>query len=72
MNRVWTPKEQSDYSEILQLVSVCHIHLNQAAHWLEHNDLGRAEFRARELAENARLLANALYRAQRVSGEVKG
>ncbi len=57
--------------EIEQLLSICHVHLSNVERFLEVDQPNKAEFRARELAENAKLLANALYRAQRISGEVK-
>ncbi len=57
--------------EIEQLLSICHVHLSNVERFLEVDQPNKAEFRARELAENAKLLANALYRAQRNSGEVK-
>ena len=56
--------------EIEQLLSVCYIHLREAESWVEKDHLGKAEFRARELSENAKLLSNALFRVQRTSGEV--
>ena len=57
-------------TEIQQLISTCYIHLRESESWASQGNLNRAEFRARELAENAKLLSNALFREQRVSGEV--
>ncbi len=57
--------------EIRELLSICHVHLSNVERFLEVDQPNKAEFRARELAANAKLLANALYRAQRISGEVK-
>ncbi len=57
--------------EISELLSVCHIHLSNVERFLELDQPNKAEFRARELAENAKLLANALYLVQHNSGEVK-
>ena len=58
-------------NEIRNLLSVCHIHLNSVEKFLEVDQPMKAEFRARELSENAKLLSNALYAVQRRSGEVK-
>jgi hypothetical protein len=58
-------------NEINQLLSVCQVHLVQVEVWLGQGEYGKAEFRARELSENAKLLSNALFREQRNSGEVK-
>jgi uncharacterized membrane protein len=57
--------------ELRNLISTCHIHLNHVESFLELEQPVKAEFRARELSENAKLLANVLYRVSRVSGEVK-
>jgi uncharacterized membrane protein len=57
-------------NEMRQLLVTCHVHLNSIEKFLEVAQPVKAEFRARELSENAKLLANALYRAGRVSGEV--
>jgi hypothetical protein len=57
-------------TEIDQLISTCYIHLREAESWVSQGNLKRAEFRARELAENARLLSNALFYEMHVSGEV--
>ena len=57
--------------EIRNIISACHIHLNAVERFLEVGQPNKADFRARELAEQAKLLANALYRVSRVSGEVK-
>ena len=57
--------------EIRNLVSVCTVHLNQVQTFLDIGQPVKAEFRARELSENAKLLANVLYRVSRTSGEVK-
>lgn len=57
--------------ELKNLISTCHVHLNSVEKFLEVDQPIKAEFRARELKENASLLANALYRVSRTSGEVK-
>lgn len=57
--------------EIRNLLSTCTIHLAQVETFLQLNQPVKAEFRARELSENAKLLSNALYRVSRTSGEVK-
>ncbi len=57
--------------EIQQLISTCYIHLRESESWVRQGNMGKAEFRARELSENAKLLSNALFRESRVSGEVK-
>jgi len=56
--------------EIRQLLATCMVHQNMVAKFLELGQPAKAEFRSRELAENAKLLSNALYRIQRTSGEV--
>jgi hypothetical protein len=56
--------------EIQQLISTCYVHLREAESWVSQGNLNRAEFRSRELAENAKLLSNAIYRIQRTSGEM--
>jgi hypothetical protein len=56
--------------EIKNLLSVCHVHLNHVERFLEVGQPNKAEFRARELAENARLLSNALFYEMHVSGTV--
>lgn len=58
-------------NEIRNLLNVCHVHLNSVEKFLEVDQPMKAEFRARELSENAKLLSNALYALQRRSGEVK-
>ena len=58
-------------NELRNLISTCHVHLNSVEKFLEVDQPIKAEFRARELKENAALLANALYRVSRTSGEVK-
>ncbi len=58
-------------SEIRILLSTCLNHIAQVERFLELDQPIKSEFHASELAENAKLLANALYRAQRNSGEVK-
>jgi lipopolysaccharide biosynthesis protein len=60
----------SDIVTIEQLVSVCHIHLNQVEYNLTHGDVYKAEVRAGELQKAADELKNVLYRFQRVSGRV--
>lgn len=57
-------------NEIQNLLSTCKVHLNQVEKFLEIDQPNKAEFRAKELSENAKLLSNALFRIQRVSGEV--
>ncbi len=57
--------------EIEMLLSVCHVHLNEVDRHVMNKDIIKAEFRAQELAENAKLLSHALFREQRRSGEVK-
>jgi hypothetical protein len=57
--------------ELRTLLGICHIHLSHVERFLELNQPAKAEFRARELSENAKLLSNALFRVQRTSGEVK-
>ena len=57
--------------EIRNLLSTCHVHLNSIEKFLDVGQPNKAEFRSRELAENAKMLANVLYRVSRVSGEVK-
>ena len=56
--------------EIRNLLNVCHIHLNAVEQFLAVDQPMKAEFRARELSENAKLLSNALFHVQRRSGEV--
>lgn len=60
----------SAHSELEMLLSVCHVHLNEVDRHVMNGDVSKAEFRARELAENAKLLSHALFREQRRSGEV--
>jgi hypothetical protein len=56
--------------ELKNILSTCHIHLNAVERFLDVGQPNKADFRARELAEQAKLLANALYRVSRNSGEV--
>jgi hypothetical protein len=58
--------------EIRNTISASYVHLRQIETFLEIGQPNKAEFRARELKEQAHLLANALYRITRTSGEVRG
>jgi hypothetical protein len=57
--------------EIKNLISTCYCHLAAIEAHLTTRQDGKAKFRARELSENAKLLSSALFRAQRVSEEVR-
>ncbi len=57
--------------ELRNLIGTCKVHLSHVETFLELGQPVKAEFRARELSEYAKLLSNALFRVSRTSGEVK-
>lgn len=57
--------------EIRNTISACYCHLRNVEMMLEMGQPTKADGRALELVEQAKLLRNALFRAMRNSGEVR-